>query len=186
MRSILPMIAVLLGLATPGLAKDPLLGGGFERHAAEHAFAASVMTDLNQHSIALNLEFCGFIYYDEFGDLAATPAEKGRPASCLPVRPAGNVRIFASYHTHAAYDANSFNEYPSHQDMEGDFSSRQNGYMATPGGRLWFTDVRKGVARQLCGYHCLPYDLRYRENRRAVPEAQVTLDDLTRIFSQGL
>lgn len=178
-------LLVALGLALPALA-EPQLGGGYEFHADEHAFAYEVLKDLNAHSISVDLEYCGFLYYDLDGELKATKAEKGRPASCLPKLPEGDVRIVASYHTHAAFDAMSFNEYPSEQDMEGDFSNRQNGYIATPGGRLWFVERRKFAARVICGYRCLPYDRRYRETRLNRPRERVTLDDLARIFARGL
>ncbi len=178
-------ILAAFGLAVPALA-EPQLGGGYEIHANEHAFAYEVLEDLNAHSIFVDLEYCGFIFYDSNDALRATEAEKGRPASCLPVLPEGDVRVVASYHTHAAFDAMSFNEYPSEQDMEGDFANRQNGYIATPGGRLWFVERRKRAARVICGYRCLPYDRRYRETRQNQPRERVTLDDLAFIFAQGL
>ena len=186
MRQIFIAVAAILAFtANTAQSKGLVLGGGFEVYSEEHAFVADIFKDLNLRSIRVNLEYCGFIYYEN-GELKATKPEKGQPASCLPVEPVGNVRVFASYHTHAAFDPNSFNEYPSTQDMEGDFASFQNGYVATPGGRLWFVELNKRRARQLCGYRCLPYDRRYREDPRKPPRTHVTIDDLNRIFDRGL
>jgi len=184
MLKFLLSVAAVLSLAFPAHAKDPKLGGGFERYASEHEFVLGVIAELNVLSVQVNLEYCGFIYYDSSGQLRATRPEKGGSHSCLPIRPTGNARVFSSYHTHAAYDPNSLNEYPSEQDMEGDFGNRQHGYIATPGGRLWFVDYQKQVARQLCGYRCLAFDPRYRENRRNRPVYSVTLPQLSQIVAR--
>lgn len=175
-----------LGLfALPISARDLNLGGGHEKYAQEHAFTADVLWELNKQSILVDLEYCGFIYREN-GELRATKPEKGGAASCLPILPQGDVEIFASYHTHAAFDPASFNEYPSVQDMEGDFSRFENGYISTPGGRLWFVDNHKRRARQLCGYRCMPFDSRYRETPGKEARFQVTIDQLNVIFNQGI
>ena len=163
MREFQAKIFVLAGfvwmaaIAAVPSASAQKIGSGFERYAAEHRFATELLQKLNARSVDLNLEYCGFFYYDASGALQATKPEKGGTHSCLPVFPEEISFVFATYHTHAAYDPNSLNEYPSMQDMEGDFSNLQNGYLATPGGRLWFTDVQKRISRQLCGYRCLPF-----------------------------
>jgi len=160
------------------------IGTGFERFAEEHRFALDLLQSLNERSVDLNYEYCGFIYYDTSGLLRATKPEKGGTHSCLPVFPEDSSAIFASYHTHAAYDPNSLNEYPSVQDMEGDFSNAINGYMATPGGRLWFTDAQKRLSRQLCGYRCLVFDPSYREDPRSRPKTVVNLNTLRQITDE--
>ena len=180
-RLLLMLLMLLMPVAAQA-AEGQKLGGQFERYANEHAFALSVLEDLNDHSIRVNREYCGFIYYDATGQLAATKAEKGGSHSCLPIRPTGRVRVFASYHTHAGFATDSLNEYPSDQDMRGDFGSGHNGYVATPGGRLWFVDIDKRVSRQLCGYRCLPFDRRYRENPRERPKQSVNLMNLQSII----
>jgi len=179
------LCAAILVLASPVSSQDLKLGGGYEKYAEEHAFAADVLRDLNSHSVFVDLEFCGFIYRAN-GELRATSPEKGEAASCLPILPQGNVEVFASYHTHAAFDPASFNEYPSVQDMEGDFSRFENGYISTPGGRLWFVDNQKRRARQLCGYRCMPFDPHYRESPAKPALEQVTIETLNRIFDQGI
>ena len=37
-----------------------------------------------------------------------------------------------------------------------DQAAEVDGYIATPGGRLWFLDSDTMVARQVCGIGCLP------------------------------
>lgn len=183
LRLIAAACLVALGL-TPALAKDgQKLGNGYERFALEHQFAFEVFEELNARSVEVNLEYCGFMYFDAQGELRATPPEKGGSHSCLPIRPTEGW-VFASYHTHAAFDPNSLNEYPSEQDMEGDFANRQNGYIATPGGRMWFVDHEKQVARQLCGYRCLPFDRRYVETKLNRPKTAVTLPNLAVIVEE--
>ncbi|WP_166415933.1 DUF4329 domain-containing protein [Cochlodiniinecator piscidefendens] len=179
--------AVAVGSATAASAQQRIsqrLGQGYEVFAEQHAFAADIFIDLNVQSIQANREFCGFIYYDLDGNLRASPPQKGTTDSCTHDYPNDASRIFASYHTHAAFDPNYLNEYPSTIDMEGDFASDNNGYIATPGGRLWFVDYRKRIARQLCGYHCLPADRRYREAPSDRPMQSVTLPQLREVFGQ--
>ena len=162
----------------------PKLGKPSERHADIYQFAYQLFHDLNAQSINVNREFCGYFYRDNHGQLMATKPAKGGTHSCLSQPPDGQVRVIASYHTHAAYDFSSFNEYPSDVDMEGDFDSRLHGYISTPGGRLWFVDFESRMARQLCGYRCLPFDRRYREARADRPKKSVTLGYIKKILSE--
>jgi hypothetical protein len=45
--------------------------------------------------------------------------------------------------------------------MEGDADEGIDGYVATPGGRLWYIDTVDMVASQLCGIGCLPRDPKF-------------------------
>ncbi|MEO0851346.1 MAG: DUF4329 domain-containing protein, partial [Pseudomonadota bacterium] len=49
-------------------------------------------------------------------------------------------------------------EVPSVSDMEGDADEGIDGYVATPGGRLWYIDTEDMVTYQICGRGCLPQD----------------------------
>ncbi|MBS9716565.1 DUF4329 domain-containing protein [Pseudohalocynthiibacter aestuariivivens] len=182
-RSTIAVFAVLM-FAVPTDAKNAGKLAHDARYATEHQFVLEIFQTLNQRSVEIDREFCGFLYYDGRGQIAATRASKGGTHSCMPVRPDGDYVIFSSYHTHAAYDPNSLNEYPSAQDVEGDFANRHNGYVATPGGRLWFIDFKKQIARQICDYRCLPFDSSYREPRRERPKSAVTLHELQRIIDR--
>ena len=66
------------------------------------------------------------------------------------------MEVIASYHTHGAFDFSYHNELPSDIDMASDRSLGVNGWIATPGGRLWYVDAKEMVATQICGVGCLP------------------------------
>ena len=176
---------LLIALSVPAAAQEDIkLGGRFERDADIHSYAYDILDKLNQLSIAVNREYCGFIYFDLNGELTATQAEKGTIDGCWLTEPADASEIFASYHTHAAFDPAYLNEYPSQVDMEGDFGSNRHGYIATPGGRLWFVDNDKRVARQLCGYRCMFFDNRYVEGAQDRPKQELDLPRLIAVFNQ--
>ena len=42
--------------------------------------------------------------------------------------------------------------------MEGDEDEGIDGWVATPGGRLWYIDTTDMVTFQICGIGCLPSD----------------------------
>jgi hypothetical protein len=66
------------------------------------------------------------------------------------------MEVIASYHTHGRFDLAYHNELPSDTDMLNDQSLGVNGWIATPGGRLWFVDSGRMVTKQVCGVGCLP------------------------------
>lgn len=132
----------------PGLARDT---------AAEVALAKEVLRALQAKSIRRNREYCGYLGYDAEGRLLASRAQRGRAESCLPRWP-DQFDPVASYHTHGGYDPDSWSEIPSGTDMQSDEADGIDGYISTPGGRLWFVDSSVMVARQICGVGCLPMD----------------------------
>lgn len=139
---------ILLGLACPAAAQD----------AEEWDLAAEVLSRLQATSIAENVEYCGVIGFDADGHLTTSPIFRGDESSCL-VRADGDVVVAtASFHTHGAYSPDYFNEVPSIEDVEGDEAEGIDGYVATPGGRLWYVDTEDLVISQLCGVGCLPAD----------------------------
>lgn len=120
-------------------------------------FVKSVFLEIQVTSIAKRREYCGYIGRDPQGKLVATEAVPGDMASCLPVWPPSHeMEVIASYHTHGAFDLGYFNEIPSDIDLQGDMSVGIDGWVATPGGRLWFNDGKAGEARLICGVACLP------------------------------
>lgn len=118
----------------------------------------SVLSQLNTLSFKNNREYCGYIGFDAAGKLVATPAKKGRPDSCLANDPPEDMVLVASYHTHGAFTPDAFSEFPSSTDIEGDEEEGIDGYVATPGGRLWYIDGQDMEASQICGLGCLPQD----------------------------
>lgn len=122
------------------------------------ALARAVLAQIQERSIANRREYCGMIGRDATGRLVLGKVRKGSAGACRPPRdPAGFIAV-ASFHTHGAYDPDYDNEVPSVGDVLSDMKEATDGYIATPGGRLWFVDRRDGTVRLLCGPGCLPVD----------------------------
>jgi hypothetical protein len=142
-------------------------------------FAKSVFLEIQDRSIAKRREYCGYIGRDANGVLVATEAVPGTMASCLPVwPPSAEMEVIASYHTHGAFDLGYFNEIPSDIDLEGDISLGIDGWIATPGGRLWFNDGKAGEARLICGVACLPVSPEFYKGVNGHIAKRYALDDL--------
>jgi hypothetical protein len=144
-RALVLALAVLPGMAA---AQD----------AAEIAFARAVLSQLQAPSFASNREYCGTIGETEDGRLVASKPRRGGRDGCRPSDPRDAVEVFASFHTHAGFDAGADSELPSVEDVLSDMDEGLDGYLATPGGRFWFIDGQSGTVRQLCGLGCLPQD----------------------------
>ncbi len=119
-------------------------------------FARSVLDDLQPQSIADSVEYCGYIFETEDGGLAATAANRGAEDFCDLPEP--DESVIASYHTHGGYSDDYDNEVPSVDDMLGDFDAGIDGYIGTPGGRVWLVDYDAQIARQLCDVQCITSD----------------------------
>lgn len=158
-------VAFLLG--QPAAAQD----------AQEVAVARAVLASLQDISFRKRREYCGFIGYNDEAELVASPATVGTQASCSAAFP-DDLAVVASYHTHGAYDRGYFNELPSDTDMKSDAAFLLNGYISTPGGRLWFVDGRALIARQICGVGCLPVAPGFAKGRRGEIETTYTFDEL--------
>jgi len=172
----------VLRLAARVLTAWLCLGGSVAIAAAqtaeEVAFAKAYLDRLQERSFQNRREYCGFFGYDTKGRLVAVKPRAGASASCTSYWPGDHIRVFASYHTHGAWDKVSDGEVPSVQDMEGDMADAIHGYISTPGGRFWFIDGVAGTARQICGPGCLRSDPAFRpEPAGSVPES-LTLDSL--------
>lgn len=124
----------------------------------EMAFAHSVLNALQARSIAEGREYCGYLARNRAGELVATPAVRGDEASCEPDYPDDGLVVFADYHTHGAYHPDYENELPSLTDVEGNMELEIDGYISTPGGRLWFVDGSRGVSSQICPDTCVLID----------------------------
>ncbi|GAB5449454.1 DUF4329 domain-containing protein [Gymnodinialimonas sp.] len=141
--------AMLPLTASPTVAQD----------AAELAAARGVLLQLQPRSFAENLEYCGYIGRLPDGRLTATEVTRGDTWGCLSRADESRfVEIVASFHTHAGFDRAADSEVPSTDDMNGDIAEQVNGYVATPGGRLWYIDYRRAVATQVCGLGCMGQD----------------------------
>lgn len=137
------------------------MGGGgpaLAQEVSELALVKRIFTKLQPISINKNREYCGYLGRDADGNLAFTKAKRGRKGTCVPNDPDELAVVTASYHTHGAYSPNYVNELPSAEDMEGDEAEGIDGWVATPGGRLWYIDTEDMVTSQVCGLGCLPVD----------------------------
>lgn len=128
------------------------------QEGAELALVKRIFTELQPLSIKKNREYCGYIGLDADGKLAISPAKRGHKGTCEPADPDMLAVLIASFHTHGAYSPNYVNELPSTEDVEGDEAEGIDGWVATPGGRLWYIDTGDMVISQVCGLGCLPSD----------------------------
>jgi len=125
----------------------------------EVAFVSGLFNEIQSRSIAENREYCGLMGIDSTGAYVASLPRRGSVATCLPPsRSSVGFQVIASYHTHGSASLNYFTEIPSYDDMRTDIEDGTDGYIATPGGRLWYVDARARMARQLCGLDCLVDD----------------------------
>ena len=116
---------------------------------------------MNLRSFAANREHCGYVGLDPMGNWMASPVIAGAEASCpLPTIPPG-MTVVASVHTHSTYSPHYASEWPTAQDVATDRASGIDGYISTPGGRLWHVDTDTMTVRDLCGRGCLPQDPNY-------------------------
>ena len=144
----------------------------------ERAFVTAILTDLQHRSFAQNREFCGYIGLSRSGDWMTTPVTAGNEASCpLPRVPPG-MRLVASFHTHSTYSPYYASEWPTTQDVATDALDNIDGYIATPGGRLWYVDTDTLTVRQLCGRGCLPQDPNYVADDDGPLRRVMTVEDL--------
>lgn len=164
-----PLAAVALALA-PGPAAA--------QAADEAAFARAFLAGLQVRSIVENREYCGFFGRDPAGKIAATRPRRGKYNTCQLGSPPQLLTVFASYHTHAGFDRDSYNEVPSSQDLRSDIAAETDGYISTPGGRLWFSDHGDKEVRQICGAGCLPQDPAFRPGKFMKVRRAYSLDDL--------
>lgn len=88
------------------------------------------------------------------GELRATRIKKGDEATCLLPNWPIKLTVIALFHTHSTFSRDS--EVPSVTDIETDESSSVDGYLATPGGRLWYVDSDTMTVSQIYGIDCLP------------------------------
>lgn len=158
-----PRIDLPLNLGGPIVAAAPRVAT-LESAASgdELAFVTRLLSDMQILSYRTGRETCGYVGRDQTGQMVATPIVTGQEASCmLPPFPPGMMPL-ASVHTHGTYSPAYESEFPTVQDMLTDRSDQIDGYIGTPGGRMWYVDTDTMIVRQLCGRGCLPQDPGYR------------------------
>lgn len=141
-------------------------------------FARNFLNAIQPRSIAERREYCGYFYQDAAGQLQATPPIAGTFATCDMPAPRTGQGIIASYHTHAAYSRTYDNEVPSAVDLLSDFDYGIDGYVSTPGGRVWLVDFQTRSTRQICGIGCVASDPNFVPAAGDVIRATYSLRDL--------
>ena len=140
------------------------LGPATAQEFDEIQFVKAFFKALQPKSIAANREFCGYFAIDGNDKFVASKAKRGQRDGCFPAEPPAHLNVFASYHTHGAYHPDFDTEVPSEMDMRADTAEDVDGYIATPGGRIWFIDTlnRPVKARLICGAKCTVSDSRFK------------------------
>lgn len=141
-------------------------------------FAATHFDWLQPRSIREGVEYCGLFGVDRNGNLVATLAEAGDADSCQPDDAPPGIDVLASWHTHGAYDRDADTEVPSLGDLESDIEEGIDGYIATPGGRLWLNDAEERKSILLCDVGCVAADPAYRPCPAFAPGREHTLNSL--------
>jgi hypothetical protein len=124
----------------------------------EIALFQATFAQLQPTSFEDRREYCGYVGINDAGELTISGVARGRRNSCLADDPDDLAVIYASFHTHGAFRGEEGDEVPSVSDIEADADEGIDGYVATPGGRLWYIDTEDMVTYQICGRGCLPQD----------------------------
>lgn len=144
------------------------------------AFARDRLDAMQARSFAENVELCAIIFEDSDGNLGATRVRAGAEATCdLRYFDEPGMAPVASMHTHGAFDQEYDSEVPSLIDLEGDIDSEIDGYVATPGGRLWQVDWQLERVKLICDEGCLQQDSTYRSCRDDPIASAYTMAELT-------
>jgi Domain of unknown function (DUF4329) len=149
----------------------------------EAALVQAMFRVMNAQSIAYDREVCGHILRNPAGRLEVSKVSWGGPASCAMTPTPAGYQVVSSWHTHAAWAQGYDNEVPSLIDVEGDLSQGINGWLATPGGRLWYINGQTGEIHQYCGAECLPSDPNSQMDARGPVDKHYTLSELRARFA---
>lgn len=160
---------------------QPGIGRSVAPPAAQaDAFARQFLDSIQAQSFAQQREFCGYFIHRLDGQIVATPPRPGTFASCQMPAPQPGQRIFASYHTHGAFGREYDNEVPSATDLQSDFDFGIDGYVSTPGGRVWRVEYDTRDTFQICGLGCVAVDPNFAPQGEAGILQRFTLGQLVR------
>ena len=149
-----------------------------ERTEVEVDFVKQALGPIQQTSFLKNREYCGFIGLDERGNYITTKPKRGKKGSCLAKAVSNDFQILASYHTHGGYAEGYDSEIPSKDDLIGDIEEGIDGYISTPGGRVWFSNARAQRVELICAEACLFQDPDYDPLDMTDVKSVYTLEDL--------
>jgi len=169
---------MLSKIAALALAGSLIAPSAFAQSQEELDLMRKTLADLNLQSFEEGIEFCGYVGFDAEGKLAVSPPTRGDESSCLSDDPVNLDLLTASYHTHGDFSTEYSSETPSGDDMEGDEEEGIDGWVGTPGGRLWYIDTTDMITRQICGIGCLPSDPNFVEGDSGIIEQSYSYDEL--------
>ncbi|MBV6658306.1 MAG: DUF4329 domain-containing protein [Devosiaceae bacterium] len=150
----------------------------------EVELAKSVFNRLQPLSFANNSEYCGYFGYDSRDTLVASSFTRGDADGCAPDVPP-DLEVVASFHTHGAYADDAVAELPSPEDLEADLDEGVDGWVATPGGRLWFIDTERLEVWQVCGVGCLQQDANFQPEWEVRIAEQYSFDALVELWEEN-
>lgn len=154
--------------------------------AQVQAFAKQQLDSLQPRSFEGNLELCGIIFETSEGKLGVSRPSDGDEASCdLSFFDEPGMVPIASFHTHGRHSRAYDGEVPSIIDIESDVASGLDGYVSTPGGRLWHIDHKQALATLVCGPGCVRQDPSYVPCPDDEIARRYTLIDLERRFTSN-
>ena len=153
MQRLVLIILVSLGLSSPASAQS-------RSDVADEIdkFVLALFDQIQPKSIEENREYCGLIGFNHSDLLVATGPFPGTTDRCDPGQGDEDIEVIASYHTHGGFDPEADSEVPSVDDLTADFEEGIDGYVATPGGRVWLNLVEEKLTYQLCGRNCVVAD----------------------------
>ncbi len=161
------------------------VSGAAAQEHPEFMFAQKFFDLLQPKSIAHNREYCGYFGFDPDDRIVATTPTRGQEDSCLAADPPPDLALFASYHTHGSFSAQVDSELPSTSDMRADNMEELDGYVATPGGRIWFIDGAEEQATMLCGPGCTVSDPAYSQDGFPPVKSRYTIGQLFHRYAQN-
>ncbi|MEM1130638.1 MAG: DUF4329 domain-containing protein [Pseudomonadota bacterium] len=138
-------------------------------------YVLALFDDIQVASIEQNREYCGLIGFDHGDHLVHTGPFAGQTDSCDPNQGEVDIEVIASYHTHGGFDPGADSEVPSVDDLLGDFEEGIDGYVATPGGRVWLNIRDEQLTFQLCGRNCVVSDPAARPCKGFAPLVEYTI-----------
>jgi proteasome lid subunit RPN8/RPN11 len=146
-----------------------------DKSEAEIEFVKAHLDSLQEKSFRENREYCGYIFVDEEGGFHAGRDYEGTESGCGVALKNARHKAIATYHTHGGYLAHYENELPSPDDLLNDLEEALDGYISTPGGRMWLTDAERDAAILLCKQGCLKVDEDFEVDESRVVKERYTL-----------
>jgi hypothetical protein len=143
----------------------------------EIRFVSALLNQLQGRSFEGNREYCGFIGLDDDDRWVASRVIQGSTDECTPEWP-DDFDPIASFHTHGGFDRGAYSEVPSVMDIEADEEDGVDGWVSTPGGRLWFIDTTDMVVSQICGIGCLMQDPKFVQGAQGRVEQSYTYEEM--------